>query len=53
MCRDIDSFIKLAELEADIERDTLQLFDLGSKGGLSIISVNYRFYFQVKQDLEK
>ena len=37
MCRDIDSFIKLAELEADIERDTLQLLDLGSKGSLSII----------------
>ena len=53
MCRDIDSFIKLAELEADIERDTLQLLDLGSKGGLSIVWVHYRFHFQVKQDLEK
>ena len=35
MChRDIDSYIHLAELEADIERDTLQLLDLGNKGDL-------------------
>ena len=34
--RDIDSYIHLAELEADIERDTLQLLDLGSKGDVSL-----------------
>ena len=37
-CRDIDSYIHLAELEADIERDTLQLLDLGSKGDFFCIS---------------
>ena len=40
--RDIDSCIQLAELEADIERDTLHLLDMGSRGfSFSFVSSSF------------